>query len=186
MDTTEKYIPRLLEKYRNEIIPQMKEKFGYSNSLAVPRLNKIVINMGIGEGASDAKIVEKAAGELSQIAGQKPKICRARKAISNFKLRKGVPVGCCVTLRGYRMFEFLDRLITAASPRIRDFRGFSYNSFDGQGNYNFALLEQIVFPEVDADKVTRTQGMSIAIHTTTDRDDEAKELLKSLGFPFKK
>jgi large subunit ribosomal protein L5 len=186
MDTKEKYIPRLLKIYREEIIAKMKEKFGYSNTLAVPRLIKIVVNMGIGEGTSDAKIVDKAAEELAKITGQKPKICRARKPISNFKLRKGVPIGCCVTLRRYMMFEFLDRLISVAIPRIRDFRGFSPHGFDGNGNYNFGLLEQTVFPEVDMDKVTRTQGMNVSIHTSAETDEEARELLRCFGFPFKR
>lgn len=186
MDTKEKYIPRLLKIYREEIVPQMKEKFGYTNDLAVPALKKIVVNMGIGEGTSDSKLVDKAAEELGKITGQKPKICRARKPISNFKLRKGVPIGCCVTLRRSMMFEFLDRLISVAMPRIRDFRGFSSNSFDGSGNYNFGLQEQTVFPEVDVDRVSRTQGMNVSIHTSAYSDEEARELLKHFGFPFKR
>lgn len=182
----EKYIPRFLKIYRDEIVPQMKEKFGYANILAIPRLTKIVLNMGISEGTSDQKIVEKCADELSVIAGQRAKICRARKHISNFKLRKGVAVGCCVTLRRYRMYEFLDRLITVALPRIRDFRGLSGNAFDDRGNYNFGLTEQTVFPELEIDKISRTQGMNITFCTTANSDEEAKELLKLFGFPFRR
>ncbi|MBD3246797.1 MAG: 50S ribosomal protein L5 [Candidatus Omnitrophica bacterium] len=182
----EQYIPRMLETYRREIIPLLKEKFGYTNTLAVPRLVKIAVNMGIGEGSQDPKIVERAAEELAQLSGQKAKICRARKPISNFKIRKGVPIGCCVTLRRYRMYEFLDRMITSAMPRIRDFRGVSANSFDGNGNYTFGLTEQTVFPEINIDKVSKTQGMNISIHTTAGTDEEARELLLAFGFPFKR
>ncbi len=185
-DVKEKYIPRLLTFYRDEVIPKMKDKFGYANTLAVPRLVKITVNMGIGEGASDAKLVDKASGELAQITGQKAKITRARKPISNFKLRKGVPIGCCVTMRRYRMYEFLDRFITVASPRIRDFRGFSGNAFDGKGNYTFGLLEQSMFTEIELDRVTKTQGMNVSIHTTAQTDEEAKELLVLFGFPFRR
>lgn len=186
MDEKEKYIPRLLKLYREVIIPELKQKSGYKNSLAVPRILKIVVNMGIGEATSDSKIVEKAAEELAFITGQKAKICRARKPISNFKLKKGVPIGCCVTLRRNMMYEFLDRLITVAIPRIRDFRGFSPTSFDGRGNYTFGLSEQSIFPEVNLDKMTRTQGMNITIHTSAQTDQEAKELLLSFGFPLRK
>lgn len=184
-DLKQSYIPRLLKLYREKIVVQMKEKFGYTNLLAVPRVNKVVINMGVGIGTTDVKIVEKCASELAVIAGQKAKICRARKAISNFKLKKGVPIGCCVTLRRQRMYEFLDRFISVAAPRIRDFRGFSPHSFDGQGNYTFALFEQTIFPELEMDKVTRTQGMNISINTSAHTDEEAKYLLTLLGFPFK-
>ncbi|MCM8787587.1 MAG: 50S ribosomal protein L5 [Candidatus Omnitrophica bacterium] len=179
-------MPNLLKLYRQEIIPKMREIFGYTNDLAVPRLVKITINMGIKEATADPKLTEKAAEELAQITGQKPKICRARKAISNFKLKKGMAIGCCVTLRRYRMYEFLERLIVVAIPRIRDFRGLSTLSFDGRGNYTFGLTEQNVFAELDADKITRTQGMSITITTTSKTDKEAKELLSLFGFPFKK
>jgi len=186
MSTEEKYIPRLLEEYRGNIVPSMKEKFGYANLLSVPRLNKIVINMGIGEAINDPKLVDAAAADLAVITGQKAKICRARKAVSNFKLRKGLAIGCCVTMRGTRMYEFFDRLITVAIPRIRDFRGFSAHSFDGSGNYNFGLLEQNVFPEITSDKITRTQGMNITIQTTAKTDAEGKELLRLFGFPFRR
>jgi len=182
----EMYIPRLLEGYRKDIVPKMKDKFGYKNNFAVPRLLKIVVNMGIGEATSDAKLVEKCARDLGLITGQKPKITRARKPISNFKIRKGMAIGCCVTLRRYRMYEFLDRLISVAIPRIRDFRGFSPNSFDGRGNYTFGLTEQTVFPEVDIDKVEKTQGMDITINTSAQTDEEARELLRLFGFPFRR
>jgi large subunit ribosomal protein L5 len=186
MDNTKKYTSRLAKIYHEEIIPKMRQKLGYKNNLAVPRILKISINMGVGVAINDPKLCEKAAEELGQISGQKPKICRSRKNISNFKLKKNVPVGCCVTLRRERMYEFFDRLITAAIPRIRDFRGLSAHSFDGHGNYTFGLTEQNVFPEVEAEKMTRTQGMNITIHTNADTDKEAKELLSCFGFPFKK
>ena len=182
----ESYTPRLLKDYRESIVPALKEKLGFKNSLAVPRLLKIVINMGLGEATSDSKIVEKAAEELSMIAGQKAKICRARKPISNFKLRKGIPIGCCVTLRKNMMYEFLDRLITVATPRIRDFRGLPANSFDGRGNYTFGLTEQSIFPELNLDKISKTQGMNITINTSARTDEEGKALLLSFGFPFRK
>jgi large subunit ribosomal protein L5 len=185
-DLKEKYIPRLLQQYRDEVVAKMKEKFGYKNSLAVPKLVKIVINMGVGAAITDPKLTEKAAEELAIIGGQKAKICRSRKPISNFKLKKGVPVGCCVTLRRYRMYEFLDRFITVASPRIRDFRGLSPNSFDGSGSYTFGLTEQNVFAELEPDKITRAQGMNITINTSAKTDKEAKELLSLLGFPFRR
>ncbi|MCM8820179.1 MAG: 50S ribosomal protein L5 [Candidatus Omnitrophica bacterium] len=181
-----KYIPNLLKLYRETIIPKMREIFGYTNDLAVPRLVKITVNMGIKEATTDSKLTEKAAEELALITGQKAKICRARKAISNFKLKKGMAIGCCVTLRRYRMYEFLERLIVVAIPRIRDFRGFPVSSFDGRGNYTFGLAEQNVFSELDADKITRIQGMSITITTNAKTDKEAKELLSLFGFPFKK
>ncbi len=182
----EQSVPRLLKEYRENILPQLKEKWGYSNNLAVPKLSKIVINMGIGAATSDAKIVEKASEELGLITGQKPKICRARKPISNFKLRKGLPIGCCVTLRKQMMYEFLDRLITGAIPRIRDFRGLPGNAFDGNGNYTFGLTEQSIFPELNLDKISRTQGMNISINTTAKTDEEGKDLLRFFGFPFRR
>ncbi|MFA6281353.1 MAG: 50S ribosomal protein L5 [Candidatus Omnitrophota bacterium] len=185
-DLKEKYLPRLLKDYRETVIPKMQEKFGYKNRLAVPKLIKIVINMGVGAAITDPKLTEKAAEELAIISGQKAKICRSRKPISNFKLKKGVPVGCCVVMRRYRMYEFLDRFITVASPRIRDFRGFSPNSFDGGGGYTFGLTEQNVFAELEADKITRAQGMNITLHTSAKTDKEARELLTLLGFPFRR
>jgi large subunit ribosomal protein L5 len=180
------YIPRLLQVYREQVMPALKKKRNYTNILAVPRLVKIVVNMGVGEATSDSKLIESVSEQLGMITGQRPKICRARKAISNFKLRQGVAVGCCVTLRKAMMYDFFDRLISAAIPRIRDFRGFSPNSFDGSGNYNFGLVEQGIFPEINLDKITRTQGMNISIHTTADSDQEARELLDAFGFPFRR
>lgn len=185
-DLKEKQKPRLLKLYREEIVPSLKEKFQYKNDLIVPRLIKIVVNMGVGAASSDSKILESAAKELAMITGQKAKICRARKAVSNFKLRKGQAIGCCVTLRRNMMYEFLDRLIMVAMPRIRDFRGFSSNSFDGKGNYSFGLLEQGIFPEVNLDKVSRTQGMSVCVNTSAESDEGARELLKAFGFPFRR
>ncbi|MFH1505187.1 MAG: 50S ribosomal protein L5 [Candidatus Omnitrophota bacterium] len=185
-EVKEKYTPRFMELYRDNIVPELKKKFGYKNHLAVPRILKIVVNMGVGGTTSDAKIMDKAAQELSMITGQKAKICRSRKAISNFKLREGLPIGCCVTLRRKRMYEFLDRFITVAAPRIRDFRGLPSNSFDGQGNYTFGLSEQGIFPEIDVDRISRTQGMNITLNTNAKTDGEAKELLKMFGFPFRK
>ena len=178
--------PRLFRMYREEIVPRLSEKFRYKNNLAAPRLIKIVVNMGVGIASSDSKIVEIAARELAVITGQKAKICRSRKAISNFKLRAEQAIGCCVTLRKNMMYEFLDRLITVAMPRIRDFRGFSSNSFDGKGNYTFGLLEQGIFPEINLDKVSRTQGMNICINTSAKSDEEARELLRLFGFPFRR
>lgn len=184
--TQEKYIPRLLKFYRDEITPKLRETFSYKNNYAVPKLVKIVVNMGVSAAINDPKITEKCAEELAMITGQKAKICRAKKPISNFKLKANAPIGCCVTLRRYRMYEFLDRFIVIASPRIRDFRGFSANAFDGRGNYTLGLTEQNIFPEVEADKITHTQGMNISIHTTAKTDKEAKELLLAFGFPLKK
>jgi large subunit ribosomal protein L5 len=185
-DNKEKNMPRLLKLYREEIISKLKTQHGYSNSLAVPALKKIVVNMGVGAGKDDSKITDQCAQELAVITGQKAKICRSRKNISNFKLKKGVPIGCCVTIRRYRMYEFLDRLITVAIPRIRDFRGFSTHSFDGNGNYSFGLLEQSVFAELEPDKVGRTQGMTVSIQTSARTDEEAKDLLLAFGFPFRR
>lgn len=182
----EKYVPRFLKLYREQIVSHLKSKFGYKNDLAVPKLIKIVINMGVGAALTDSKILEKVAEELAMITGQKAKICRARKAISNFKVKENAAIGCCVTLRKSRMYDFFDRLITVAVPRIRDFRGLPGNAFDGQGNYNFGLTEQSIFPEVQLDKISRTQGMIISIHTSAKTDAEAKELLVSFGFPFRK
>ena len=185
-DLRENYIPRLLTAYRDEISPKLKEKFNYDNVNAIPRIKKIVVNMGLGEGSSDSKIVDQAAVELAAITGQKAKICRSRKPISNFKLREGAPIGCCVTMRRYRMYEFLDRLITVTFPRIRDFRGFSANSFDGQGNYTFGLTEQSMFAELNLDKISRSVGMNISIATNANTDEEARELLRLFGFPFRR
>ena len=178
-------IPRLLKKYRNEIVPQMQETFGLKNRYAVPCLKKIVVNMGVGEAISDIKILDKCTQELALITGQKPIIRRARKAISNFKVKKGQPIGCKVTLRRARMYEFLDRLINIALPRIRDFRGLSPKSFDKVGNYTLGIVEQVIFPEIDYDKIVRTQGMDITIVIKNAKSiDCARQLLRLFGIPF--
>lgn len=177
---------RLKDRYNKEIVPALQERFNYSNIWQVPRLQKVVINMGLGEASHDNKIVEDAVRELSMIAGQHPVITKAKKAIANFKIRKGSAVGCKVTLRRGKMYEFLDRLISIVMPRMKDFRGLSPESFDGRGNYAFGLTEQTVFPEIDADKVTMVKGMDIIIATSARTDDEAKELLTLMGMPFKK
>ncbi len=177
--------PRLLERYRNEIIKNMMQKFGYTNPMRAPRLKKIVINMGVGIGATDIKILESAAANLAAITGQKPVITRAKKAISNFKLKENSPIGCMVTLRQSFMYEFLDRLISIAIPRIKDFRGLSKSSFDQHGNYTLGLNEQLIFPEVDYDTVAKVQGMNITIVTTARNNEEALELLKQFGMPFR-
>jgi len=174
---------RLQDHYKQEIVPRMKEKFGFSNDLRVPRLNKIVVNMGVGQGIADARAIQAAVEDLALIVGQKPVVTKASKSVANFKLREGMPVGCRVTLRGVMMYEFLDRLISVALPRIRDFRGLP-SRLDGRGNYTLGLQEQTVFPEVDIDKIYRVQGMDITIVTTTDSDEEAKELLTLFGMPF--
>jgi len=175
---------RLFDRYKKEIIRQMKNQYGFKNAMQVPKLVKIVINMGVGQGNQDAKLVQESAGELAVIAGQKAVITKARQSIAGFKLRKGMPIGCKVTLRGVRMYEFLDRLISIAVPRIRDFRGFSVSSFDGRGGYSFGLTEQTIFPELDLDKIKRTQGMDITILTSGKNKEETKGLLTLLGFPF--
>ena len=179
-------IPRLLEKYRKEIVPQMKKEFGIKNSMAVPRIEKVVVNMGVGEALQDIKILEKAMDELSLITGQKPVMRRAKKAIANFKIRQGSPVGCKVTLRRSMMYEFMDRLISIALPRIRDFRGVSMDAFDKAGNYTLGLSEQGIFPEIEYDKLTRTQGMDITFVIKNVRTkDQARALLRLFGVPFK-
>lgn len=178
--------PRLLETYRSSIVPEMVKVFGYKNQMQVPKLKKIVINVGLGEATQDIKMLEAAQHELAAITGQKPVTTRAKKAIANFKIRKGSAIGCKVTLRRYMMYEFLDRMISVAIPRIRDFRGLPANSFDGSGNYSFGLNEQVIFPEVDVDKVMKTHGMDITIVTDAKSEKEAFELLKLFGMPFKK
>jgi large subunit ribosomal protein L5 len=179
-------IPRLFERYRNEIAPQLMQAFNIKNKLAVPRLEKVVVNMGVGEGAQDIKILEKAMDELALITGQRPVLRRAKKAISNFKIRQGHPVGCKVTLRRAKMYEFMDRLINVAFPRIRDFRGVPDDSFDKEGNYSLGLTEQGIFPEIDFDKVSRSQGMDITfVIKNTKTNEQAKELLKLFGMPFR-
>ena len=177
--------PRLREKYDTTIVPQLREEFGYTNVMQVPKVTKLTMNMGVGEAAQDAKALEEAAKQLAQITGQKAQVRRARKSIANFKLREGMPVGLRVTLRGDRMWEMLDRLISIALPRIRDFRGISPAAFDGQGNFNLGLREQIIFPEIDYDKIDRVRGLDIAITTTAETDDEGRALLKKLGMPFR-
>jgi large subunit ribosomal protein L5 len=178
-------VPRLKTKYRREIIPAMKERFGYRNDLEVPRLEKIVVNMGVGEGAHDPKAIDAAMKDLALITGQKPRLNRAKKSVAGFKLRAGMSVGCKVTLRGDRMYEFLDRLISLAIPRVRDFRGLNPKSFDGHGNFTMGLDEQLVFPEIDYDEIDKVRGMDITIVTTAETDEEGLALLSLLGMPFK-
>ena len=181
---TEKYVPRLKQRYDEKVKAALTAEFSYANPMEVPRLEKIVINMGVGEAASDGKRIDAAIAELAQISGQKPLVTSSRKAIANFKLRENQKIGCKVTLRRERMYEFLDRLVNIALPRVRDFRGVSANSFDGRGNYSLGLKEQIVFPEVDYDKIDQIRGMDITIVTTARTDKEAKALLKSFDVPF--
>ena len=176
---------RLLSKYREEILPALREEFGYRNILEVPRLEKIVVNVGLGEGSRTPELLDAAALELAAITGQRPVITRARKSIANFRLRQGMPVGCRVTLRGARMYEFLDRLVNAGLPRIRDFRGVSPKAFDGRGNYTLGLREQILFPEIEYDKVSNVHGMDICIVSTAKTDEEARALLRHFGMPFR-
>jgi large subunit ribosomal protein L5 len=180
------YTPRLKEKYSKQIVPAMQEKFGYKNSMMVPKLLKICINQGIGQAVADKKLIDQAIEELTMIAGQKAVGTRSKKDISNFKLRKNVPIGTRVTLRGERMYEFLDRLISVSLPRVRDFQGLKLKGFDGRGNYNMGITEQIIFPEIVMEKVNRINGMDISIVTTATNDEQCLELLKEFGFPFKK
>ena len=176
---------RLKEKYFQEILPQMKKDFGYTNDFQAPRLDKVVVNIGLGEAIQNIKATDHAMEDLSLITGQKPIITKAKKSISNFKLRAGMPVGCCVTLRRERMYEFLDRLINITLPRVRDFRGISGKAFDGRGNYTLGIREQIIFPEINYDKIDKIRGMNITIVTTAKTDEEAKAFLKYLGMPFR-
>jgi len=185
MSTATSTAPRLKARYRAEIIPEMKSAFKYSNIMQVPGLTKIVVNMGVGDAAKDSKLIEGAIRDLTAITGQKPQVTRARKSIAQFKLREGMPIGAHVTLRGDRMWEFLDRLLSVSLPRIRDFRGLSAKQFDGKGNYTFGLTEQIVFPEIDLEKIDRPRGMDITVVTTATNDEEGRALLRLLGFPFK-
>ena len=180
----DKYTPRMRSRYDDEIVKAMTEKFGYKNVMEVPRIEKITLNMGVGEASQDKKKVQTAAAEMEAIAGQKPVITKARKSIAQFKLREGMPIGCKVTLRRERMYEFLDRLVTIAMPRIRDFRGLNPKSFDGHGNYAMGLKEQIIFPEISYDRIEKVRGMDIIVTTTAKTDDEARELLRLFGFPF--
>lgn len=177
--------PRLKTKYTEEIAPALKEQFGHTNPHTIAKVEKIVVNMGVGEAARDSKVLQGAIADMTVITGQKPQITKAKKSIAQFKLREGQPIGCHVTLRGDRMWEFLDRLLATALPRIRDFRGLSPKQFDGHGNYTFGLTEQTVFHEVNQDKIDRVRGMDITVVTTADNDDEGRALLRLLGFPFK-
>jgi large subunit ribosomal protein L5 len=186
-ETTEttRVVPRLKTRYREEILPSLREEFGFGNVMQVPGLTKIVVNMGVGDAARDSKLIEGAVRDLATITGQKPSVPRARKSIAQFKLREGMPIGAHVTLRGNRMWEFLDRLLTLALPRIRDFRGLSPKQFDGRGNYTFGLTEQVMFHEVNPDRIDRPRGMDITVVTTATNDEEGRSLLRHLGFPFK-
>src|SRR5436305_12593543 len=183
--TPEKTLPRLKQRYREEVAGRLREQFGYGNPMQVPGLVKIVVNMGVGDAARDAKLIDGAVKDLTAITGQKPQIRRATKSIAQFKLREGMPIGAKVTLRGDRMWEFLDRLLTIALPRIRDFRGLAPTQFDGRGNYTFGLTEQSMFHEIDPDTIDRPRGMDITVVTTAKTDDEGRALLRALGFPFK-
>ncbi|GAA1238997.1 MULTISPECIES: 50S ribosomal protein L5 [Kitasatospora] len=185
IENVEKVAPRLKERYNSEIKGQLKEEFSYENVMLIPGLVKVVVNMGVGEAARDSKLIDGAIRDLTAITGQKPAVTKARKSIAQFKLREGQPIGTHVTLRGDRMWEFLDRLVSLALPRIRDFRGLSPKQFDGRGNYTFGLTEQVMFHEIDQDKVDRQRGMDITVVTTAQTDDEGRALLRALGFPFK-
>jgi large subunit ribosomal protein L5 len=178
-------VPRLLEKFQKELLPGLAEKFGRTNPHALPRLKKIVVNMGVGDAVTEKKYLEDAVAAMTQICGQKPQVTKARDSIANFKLREGMPIGCKVTLRGARMYEFLDRLVALALPRVRDFRGLSPDGFDGHGNYSLGLSEQLVFPELNPDKFTRAQGMNITLVIAGGSNDESRELLRGFGMPFK-
>ena len=177
---------RLKETYKNEIMGAMTAKFGYKNQMQVPKIEKIVINMGVGEARDNAKVLENAIGDMQTIAGQKPIVTKAKKSVAAFKLREGMPIGCKVTLRGEKMYEFLDRLVNLALPRVRDFRGVSATAFDGRGNYALGIKEQLIFPEIEYDKVDKVRGMDVIIVTTAETDEEARELLTQFGMPFQK
>ena len=176
---------RLQQHYREKVVPELTAKFGYQSPMEVPRLTKITLNMGVSEAVADKKVMEHAVGDMSKISGQKPVVTKARKAIAGFKIREQQPIGCMVTLRGVRMYEFLDRFVTVALPRVRDFRGISGRAFDGRGNYNIGVKEQIIFPEIEYDKVDALRGLNISITTTAKTDDECKALLAAFRFPFK-
>jgi large subunit ribosomal protein L5 len=176
---------RLHDQYREKIVPELMGKFGYKSVMQVPRITKITLNMGVGEAVNDKKNIDMAVGDLTKIAGQKPVVTKARKAIANFKIREGLAIGAMVTLRGERMYEFLDRLVTVAFPRVRDFRGVSGRAFDGRGNYNIGLKEQIIFPEIEYDKIDKLRGLNISVTTTAKNDEEAKALLAAFRFPFR-
>jgi large subunit ribosomal protein L5 len=176
---------RLQTLYREKVVPELIQKFGYTSTMQVPRITKVTLNMGVGEAVNDKKNIDMSVADLTKIAGQKPVVTKARKAIANFKIRQGLAIGCMVTLRGQRMYEFLDRLVTIAFPRVRDFRGVSGRAFDGRGNYNIGLKEQIIFPEIEYDKIDKLRGMNISITTTAKSDEEAKALLAAFRFPFR-
>ena len=176
---------RLLDYYKNTIVADLTKKFGYKSGMEVPRISKITLNMGVGEAVADKKVLENAMADMTKIAGQKPVVTKARKSIAQFKIRNGYPIGCMVTLRGPRMYEFLDRLVTVALPRVRDFRGISARGFDGRGNYNMGVKEQIIFPEIEYDKIDVLRGMNISVTTTAKTDEEARALLAAFKFPFK-
>jgi large subunit ribosomal protein L5 len=176
---------RLQEFYRDKVVPSLTEKFGYKSTMEVPRITKITLNMGVSEAVADKKVMDHAVGDLTKIAGQKPVVTKSRKAIANFKIRENVPIGCMVTLRGVRMYEFLDRFVTISLPRVRDFRGISGRAFDGRGNYNIGVKEQIIFPEIEYDKIDAIRGLNISITTTATTDEECKALLAAFKFPFK-
>jgi len=176
---------RLREKYLNEVVPALRKEFGYTNIMAVPKIRKIVVNMGLGEATQNAKVIDTASDDLARIAGQRPAVTRAKKSIAAFKVRQGMPVGSMVTLRGERMYEFLDRLVSIALPRVRDFRGVSPKGFDGRGNYTLGLKDQLMFPEIDYMKVEKTRGMNISVVTTAKTDEEARKLLQLIGVPFR-
>jgi len=177
--------PRLQQFYREKVVPELTQKFGYKSPMQVPRLSKITLNMGVSEAVSDKKVMDNAVGDLTKIAGQRPVVTKSKKAIAGFKIRDGVPIGCMVTLRGVRMYEFLDRLVTISLPRVRDFRGVSGRAFDGRGNYNIGVKEQIIFPEIEYDKIDALRGLNISFTTTAKTDDECKALLAAFKFPFK-
>jgi len=185
MSTATATTPRLKTRYREEILPALREEFGFANVMQVPTVTKVVVNMGVGEAARDSKLIEGAIRDLTEITGQKPQVTKSRKSIAQFKLREGMPIGAKVTLRGARMWEFLDRLNTVALPRIRDFRGINPDGFDGRGNYNLGLREQTIFPEIDYDKVGAVRGLNVTITTSARTDEEAKALLQELGMPFR-
>lgn len=176
---------RLLDYYKNTVAPELAQKFGYKSVMEIPRITKITLNMGVGEAVADKKVLENAVGDMTKIAGQKPVVTKSRKSIAGFKIREGYPIGCMVTLRGPRMFEFLDRLVAVALPRVRDFRGVSGKGFDGRGNYNMGVKEQIIFPEIEYDKIDALRGMNISVTTTAKSDEEARALLAAFKFPFK-
>ena len=176
---------RMLDYYKNTVVQELTKKFGYKSAMEIPRITKITLNMGVGEAVADKKVLEHAVGDMTKIAGQKPVVTKSRKSIAGFKIRDGYPIGCMVTLRGPRMFEFLDRLVTVALPRVRDFRGISGKGFDGRGNYNMGVKEQIIFPEIEYDKIDALRGMNVSVTTTAKTDDEARALLRAFKFPFR-